>query len=176
MSPLDLFIDAAVFSAILFRQRRPRRVRLHFAHRVPVLLLCAGLLQFVSFTETHTLGAAVSAVVLGGCVVGGALFGVLRAITVRLFPLAKGVGQQATWLTISLWVASAAAYVSLSPAVSALHGPLDVLAGSFVLFLAFTQGVQNTVVHHRAVQWIRRGGGGRNDDVIDARSWEAQAT
>src|ERR1039458_92609 len=174
MSPLDLVIDAAVFAWVLYRQRRVRRVRLRFSTRVPVLLSLFGLAQFLHYTETHSLGAKASAVAIGSFVVGAAVFGAIRALTVRLTPLAKGVAQQATWLTIGLWVISVGVHFSLSAVVSSLHGPVGVTAASLLLYLAISLGVQNTVVHHRVVQFLMRGSGatGIRAGALDARSWE----
>jgi hypothetical protein len=107
--------------------------------------------------------------------VGGSVFGVLRGLTVRVTPLGKGVAQQASIATMVLWVVSVAAHLSLAAAIAALHGPTDVMAASGVLYLACTQGVQNTVVHRRAVHFLMAGGGRVQGDVLDARSWEAQA-
>ena len=117
MSPLDLVLDAAVFAWVLYRQRRVRRVRLRFSTRVPVVLSLLGLFQFLHYTETHSLGAKVSGLVIASCVVGAAVFGAIRGLTVRLTPLAKGMAQRATWLTIGLWVVSVGVHFSLSAAV-----------------------------------------------------------
>jgi hypothetical protein len=58
--------------------------------------------------------------------------------------------------------------------VSSLHGPVGVTAASLLLYLAISLGVQNTVVHHRAVQFLMRGSGatGIRAGALDARSWE----
>jgi len=175
VSPLDLTIDAVVLAWILYRQRRIRRVRLRFAGRVPVLLSVVGLFQFVHFTETHSLGAAVSGIAIGSCVAGAAFFGALRASTVRLTRSDKGVAQQATWLTLAIWAVSVGVHFSLATVVSGLHGPIDVIAASLLLYLAISLGVQNTVVHHRAVRFLMRGGNPQRAGALDARSWEAQA-
>jgi hypothetical protein len=172
VSPLDVAIDALVLAWVLYRQRRFRRVRLQFAARVPVVLSLIGLVQFVHFTETHSLGAAVSGIAIGSCVVGGALLGTLRAMTVRLSRLQKGLAQQATWLTMALWAVSVGLHFALTPAVSALHGPIDVIAASLLLYLALSLGAQNSVVHRRAVRFLMRGESAA-PTALDARSWEA---
>jgi hypothetical protein len=53
-----------------------------------------------------------------------------------------------------------------------------VTAASVLLYLAISLGVQNTVVHHRAVRLLMRGGAttGGFADVLDARSWEEPPT
>ncbi len=174
MSPLDLVIDAGALAWILYRQRRVRRVRLRLSGRFPILLSLVGLFQFLHYTETHSLGAKVSALVIGSFVIGGAALGVARAATVRLVGLPKGVAQQATWMTMGLWLVSVGAYFSVSPVVVSLHGPDGVIGASLLLFLAITLGVQNTVVHHRAIRFLMRGPStsGVHADAVDARSWE----
>jgi len=175
VSPLDLAIDAAVFAWVLYRQRRVRRVRLRFAGRVPVVLSLIGLFQFIHFTETHSPGAEVSMLAIGSCLVVAGATGALRAASVRLTPAERGaVIQQGTWLTVGLWLVSAGLHLALSPFVSGLHGPIDNTAASLVLFTAISLGVQNAVVHHRAVRLLMRGPAkaGAPAGTVDARSWE----
>jgi hypothetical protein len=174
MSPLDLVLDAAVLAWVLYRQRGVRRVRLRFNTRVPVVLLLLGLFQFVHYTETHSLGAKVSALVIGGFVVGATFFGAIRALTVRLIPIDKGVAQQATWLTIGIWVVSVGVQLSLSAVISSLHGPIGATSASVLLYIAISLGVQNTLVQRRAVRFLQRGSGqiGARSGVLDARSWD----
>ncbi len=176
MSPLDLAVDAVAFAMILYRQRRVRRVRLRFAHRVPIVLSAVGLVQFVHYTETHSLGTETSILVLGSCVVGAAVLGALRAATVRLREVERGtVVQQAGGLTMALWVVSLGAHFSLAPAVAGLGGPIGVTAGSAALFLAVTLSVQNATVHGRALRTLTLGGTGPAPSrlgALDARSWE----
>lgn len=173
MSPLDLAIDAAAFAWILFRQRRVRRVRLRLSGRFPIILSLVGLAQFLHYTETHSLGAKVSGLVIGSFVVGGAVFGAIRAVTVRLTPLQKGVAQQATWLTIGLWLVSVGVHFSLTGIVSSLHGPIGVLGASVLLYLAISLGVQNTVVHHRAIRFLMKGPTTSvHAGALDVHSWE----
>lgn len=158
MSPYDLALDAAVLIWILYRQRRVRRVRLVFARRLPVLMAIVGLLQFVRFTETRSLGAEVIALVVGSWVILAPALGAVRAMTVRLLPAGRGqLAQRATWLTLVLWPVTLGAHLALAAAVAALNGPLGVTAGSAVLFLAISLGAQNTAVHHRAVRTLRSG-------------------
>ena len=175
MSALELSIDAIFFAWVLLREWRLRRVRLHFGGRVPIVLAICGLVQFFHFTEMHSLGTAATAIALGSCVIGGAVFGVARAFTVRIIPSGKGAAQQPRAVTMLLWVLSAASHLSLAAAVVAVHGPTDVLAASGILYLAFSQGVQNVVVHRRAVRFLMAGGGRLEGEVLDARSWESQA-
>jgi hypothetical protein len=174
MSVFDLVLDGAVLIWILYRQRRVRRVRLHFSTRVPIVLLLVGLFQFFHYTENHALGAAVSALVIGSFVVGAAVFGAVRALTVRLTPFAQGVVQQATWLTIGLWVVSVGVHFSTAALISSLHGPVGVTGASVLLYLAISLGVQNAVVRRRAIRFLMRGPGGTGGlaEVLDARSWE----
>jgi hypothetical protein len=174
MSPLDLVLDAVVLAWVLYRQRGIRRVRLRFNTRVPVVLLVVGLFQFVHYTDTHSLGAEVSALVIGGFVVGATLSGAVRAVTVRLIPIEKGVAQQATWLTIGLWVVSVGVQLSLSAVISSLHGPIGATAASVLLYIALSLGVQNTVVQRRAIRFLQRGSGqiGARSRVLEARSWD----
>lgn len=173
VSVFDLVVDALVFAWILYRQRAVRRVRLRFGRRVPIILSVVGLAQFVHFTENHSLGTEVTAVALGSCLVGGVVFGAIRAASVTLTPLAKGVAARASWLTIALWLASIGAHFAMSGFVSSLHGPVDVIAASALLYMAISLGAQNAVVHHRAIRFLRTSYGPTvRAGTVDARSWE----
>ncbi|MGH8996692.1 MAG: hypothetical protein ACRDYB_11780, partial [Acidimicrobiales bacterium] len=104
-----------------------------------------------------------------------AVFGVVRACTVRLIPLQRdAVAQQATWLTIGLWAVSIGAHFALGAVVAELNGPSGVIGASVLLYLAISLGVQNTVVHRRAIGFLTRGPGmaGLGARAVDARSWE----
>jgi Na+-transporting NADH:ubiquinone oxidoreductase subunit NqrE len=173
VSVFDLVVDALVLGWILYRQRRVRRIRLRFARRVPIILSLAALVQFVHFTETHSLGAEVTFIAIGSCLIGGGVFGAIRAYTVTLVPMAKGVAQQASWLTIALWLVSLGIHFAMSGFVRSLHGPIDVTAASALLYMAISLGVQNTVVHRRAVRFLMRNyGAAVRAGTVDARSWE----
>jgi hypothetical protein len=174
VSPYDLALDAAVLAWILYRQRRVRRVRLVFARRLPFLMAIVGLLQFVRYNETRSLGAAVTALVVGSWVVLAPALGAIRAMTVRLSPAGRGqLAQRASWLTLVLWPVTLGAHLSLAAAVAALHGPVGATAGSAVLFLAISLGAQNTAVHHRAVRTLRTGTlRSPRAGALDAVSWE----
>jgi hypothetical protein len=176
VSPLDLALDAAAVAWILYRQRRARRVRLVFARRWPILLGIVGLVQFVHYNETHSLGAGVAALVLGSCFVLAAAFGALRAATVELLPAGRGqLAQRAGRLTLVLWLVSLGAHLSLSVPVAALHGPAGATAGSAVLYLAVSLGTQNALVHRRAVRTLRAGvGTAARAGALDARSSEGR--
>ena len=176
VSPFDLAIDAAALAWILYRQRRVRRVRLRLSARPPIVLLLVGLVQFVHFTDTHSLGGSVTGVTIASCIVAASLFGAARGTTMRLISISKGVAQQAGWVTMALWAASVGAHFALSAFVDARHGPLDVLAASLLLYLAVSLGAQNVVVQRRAIALLRRGGADSGRQVFDVRSWEGPAS
>ncbi len=175
MSPLDLAVDAIALLLILYRQRRVRRVRLHFARRVPLVLSGVGLAQFLRYNETHSLGVSSVMVVLGSCFIGAWALGALRAATVELYEVERGsMAQRSGWLTMVLWLVSVGVHFSLAVVVSHLGGPVGALAGSGALFLAVTLAVQNALVHRRAVRTLMTGGAAVTSmrGVFDARSWE----
>jgi len=124
----------------------PRLLSLRF----PIVVGVIGLIDVLSYSDTHHASHGAYLWVLATLVVGAVLLGAVRALTVRVWTSDNWVVRQGTWLTMGLWAVSLALHF-----VSGV-GARDVGAGnletaSFLLYLAVTYGVQNYVVHRRAV-------------------------
>jgi hypothetical protein len=150
MSTLSVLFDLLVTVALLWRQRRIRRVSLHLV--LPIFLGFVGLLQLLRYTDHHPLSAGATAALLGLVLLGGSAAAALRASTVRVWR-AQGVlpwiVRQATWTTMVLWAGSIAGYVVLAALVPTTphHG---VVGPAYLLFLAFTAGAQRVAERSRA--------------------------
>jgi hypothetical protein len=132
-------ISLAVLVFILYRQCQARPVRANF--RLPVLVTAAGGIALVTGQGrlTSLAQAGILAVLLVGDAIG---LGALRAWTMRLWPARGTYLRQATWLTISLWLAGLA-----------IHETVDIAAhipgGSLLFYLGVTWVAQQLVLQAR---------------------------
>jgi hypothetical protein len=135
---------------VLSRQRRIRPVPRLLSLRFPIVVGVIGLIDVLSYTDTHHPSHGAYLWVLATFVVGALLLGAVRALTVKVWTSHNWVVRQGTWLTLGLWVLSFALhFVSGTGARDAGAGNLE--EASFLLYLALTYGVQNYIVHRRAL-------------------------
>jgi hypothetical protein len=118
--------------------------------RLPIVLGGIGLINLLSYTDTHhhiTTGDWLF--VLATFVVGAGLLGAIRAFTVQIWTSNNWVVRQGSWLTMGLWALSLGLhFVSGVGAKYIDAGNLE--ASSFLVYLALTYAVQNYVIHRRA--------------------------
>jgi hypothetical protein len=147
----SIALDVLIGVYILSRQRRIRVVRRVLSLRFPIIVGVIGLIDLLSYTDTHHHITQSDWVwVLATIAVGALLLGAIRALTVKIWTSNDWVVRQGTWLTIGLWVLSLALH--FAGGIGAQHsGAGNLEASSFLLYLAITYGVQNYVVHRRAV-------------------------
>ena len=144
-------LDVLVAAFILSRQRRIRAVRRVLSLRLPIVLAVIGLINLLSYTDTHhhiTTGDWLF--VLATFAVGAVVLGAIRAFTVQLWTSNNWIVRQGTRLTMGLWVLSLGLHF-VSGAGANYVGAGNLEASSFLLYLGLTYGVQNYVIHRRAV-------------------------
>jgi hypothetical protein len=143
-------LDVLVAVYVLRRQIRIRPVPRVLSLRFPVILGVIGLIDVLSYTDTHKHITNNDWLwVVGTLVVGAVVLGAIRALTVKIWTSNNWVVRQGTWLTMGLWVLSLALH--FLGGVGAQHaGAGNLEAASFLIYLAATYGVQNYVVHRRA--------------------------
>jgi hypothetical protein len=145
---VDVILGAAVLVFLIYRQLSVRPVNAS-ALRFIAILLVIGLLQtyrFLSQNHAHTLTFAV----LGGSLVLAAIFGALRARTVRVWRDDEQAWSQGNWLTAVLWVASLAAHLGYDILVGHGKGVRGLGVATIVLYLAISLGFQRVLVMQRA--------------------------
>ena len=146
----SITLDVLVALYILSRQRRIRPVPRVLGLRFPIVVGVIGLIDLLSYSDTHHPSHSDYLWVLATLVVGALLLGAVRALTVKIWTSNSWVVRQGTWLTMGLWALSLALhFVSGTGAQHSGAGNLE--ASSFLLYLGLTYGVQNYVVHRRAV-------------------------
>jgi hypothetical protein len=148
MAVVDLLLGILVLVFIVVRQVRARPVR-SFNPRLPLILGVIGVVELASFLKTDHDKAAVVAT-LAGSLVLAAVFGAVRAATVRIWSDDAGVAwSRGTWITAALWVVSLAVHLGYD---FVLNGQDERGLGnaSILLYLAVTFALQRLVVHYRA--------------------------
>ncbi len=148
MIVLDVILGLAVLALLIYRQLAARPVNAS-ALRLIAILLIIGLFQtyqFLSKGHDHPLTFAA----LGGSLVLAAIFGALRAGTVRVWLQDGQAWSQGNWLTAALWIASLIAHLAYD--VLVVHGPgaRGLGTATIVLYLAVTLGFQRVLVFRRA--------------------------
>jgi hypothetical protein len=145
-----IVIDVLLLAYFLSRQIRVRRVPRLPRLQVPVLLGLIGLIELVDYTGGHHVTSTDYAWFFGTLVVGAIVLGAVRALTVKIWVAEHwGVVRQGTWVTIGLWLVSIA--VHFISDVKGGHIAANLEAQSLLLYIGVTYGVQNYVVHRRAM-------------------------
>jgi hypothetical protein len=145
---IDIVIGIAVLALLIYRQLSARPVS-DSGLRIIAILAVVGLLEAAQFLQ-HTHAGAVTYAALAGSLLLAAVFGALRAATVRLWVQGSQPWTKGTWLTAGLWIAAVAAHLGYDALVTPGHGSSGVGAATVVLYLAVSLGIQRVIVLGRA--------------------------
>ena len=105
---ISLVIGLAVLALVLVRQLSTRRLSENY--RLSVILAVIGVVQFVDFLKGHPGNpSGITEAVIGSLVLA-AVFGVARAITVRVWRQGGQLLRKGTWVTAILWIIAVAAH------------------------------------------------------------------
>lgn len=157
-------VDVLVLAWLLWRQLKVRRVWPRLTLRLAAVLGVIGLFELFDYAGAHHVSAEAVGILTLSFLVGGVALGAVRAATVRIWRIGPAVVRQGTWLTVGLWGVSLALHYGAAAWIDSINGQGGVVSASLLLWLAITYGVQNAVVHHRAVGLLEAAG------PIDARS------
>jgi hypothetical protein len=144
----DVILGVAVLVLLIYRQLRIRPVNASALLLIAILVII-GLFQayrFLSRTHAHPLTFAA----IGGSLVFAAIFGALRASTVRIWLEDRQAWSQGNWLTAALWIASLAAHLGYDILVAHGPGARGLGTATIVLYLAVSLGFQRLLVLQRA--------------------------
>lgn len=143
----DVIIGVIVLALLIYRQLRTRPVNAS-GLRLAAIIGVIGLIEAYQFMTSHHPGAVTYAALLGSLALA-AVFGVLRAATVRIWLKDGQPWSRGSWVTASLWVVALAAHLGYDALVAG-HGRDNVGDATIVLYLAVSLGIQRLVVHQRA--------------------------
>jgi hypothetical protein len=145
---LDVILGVAVLALLIYRQLSTRQVSAS-ALRLIAILAVIGLIQtyqFLSKGHDHPLTFAA----LAGSLVLAAIFGALRAGTVRIWLQDGQAWSKGNWLTAALWIASLVAHLAYDVLIVPGPGARGLGSATIVLYLAITLGFQRVLVLRRA--------------------------
>jgi hypothetical protein len=146
---LDLVVGLVVLAALIYRQLQARPVRGSQRMALIGVLLVLGLVETVSYLQKeHAVSVAV--VALAGSLVLAAVFGAVRAFTVRLWMQDGQPWVQGNVLTAALWVIAIAAHLGYDYLIGQHKDIGDLGDATVLLYLAVSLAVQRVIVSTRA--------------------------
>ena len=149
----SLVIGLAVLALVLSRQLMVRR--LTESYRLSVILGVIGVVQFVAFLNGHSGNVGRIGVAVLGSLVLAAVFGVARALTVRVWRQDSQLMRQGTWLTAVLWIVAVAAHYGYDDLVAGhITGKNGTSVGNatVLLYLVISLTVQQFVLRTRVAR------------------------
>ena len=144
---VDLLIGLVVLAFILYRQLQTRPVRDNM--RLPLIIAIIGVVQLVQYLQHGHHGAGV-AVALAGSLVLAAVFGAIRAPTVRIWVDGGQAWRQGTWLTAVLWVVSLGVHLGYDYLVEGKGSQSGLGTASLLLYFGVTFTIQRLILQARA--------------------------
>jgi hypothetical protein len=145
---IDVILGLAVLALLIYRQLSARPVNAS-ALRLIAILVVIGVIQtyqFLSKNHSHPLTYAA----IGGSLVLAAVFGWLRASTIRIWLQDGQPWSKGDWLTAALWIASLVAHLGYDILVVHDRGVRGLGIATIVLYLAVSLGFQRVLVLQRA--------------------------
>jgi hypothetical protein len=146
----NLVIGLVVLVWLLSRQVQKRLVREDRRPTVMLVLLVVGVIQLANFFKGGVSATTTVILLLVASFVLAAVFGVIRAYTVRLWRVDGQLWRQGTWVTLVLWVVAIGIHLGLDYAIDGVGAAKGLSSASILLYLAVTLGVQRLVVQSRA--------------------------
>ncbi len=143
---LDLVVGLVVLGLLIFRQLQSRPVRGN--QRLLLVLLVVGVIEMSSGLQRVHVGPATVAA-LAGSLVLAAIFGSLRAFTVRIWMQDGQPWVRGGLLTAALWVAALAAHLGYDFLVGRDKTMAQLGTATLLLYLVASLGVQRLVVAYR---------------------------
>jgi hypothetical protein len=144
---VNLLIGLAVLALLVYRQLQVRPVRANF--RLPLILAVIGVIQLSQFLKNdHHTGTVFAA--LAGSLALAALFGAIRAMTVRVWIQAGQALRQGTWVTAVLWVVSLGVHLGYDYLVDGKGSQAGLGTASLTLYFAITYTIQRFILQAKA--------------------------
>ena len=144
----DIVLGVVVLGLLIYRQLRSRPVNAS-GLRLVAILAVIGVVQAYGFLDRHHSGAVTYAA-LGGSLVLAAVFGALRAATVRVWLQGGQPWTKGNWLTAVLWIIALAAHLGYDALVTPGRGSSGLGAATVILYLAVSLGIQRVITQARA--------------------------
>ncbi len=133
---------------LIYRQLRTRPVNAS-GLRVIAVLAVVGVVETSQFLQ-HNHAGSVTYAAIGGSLLLAAMFGALRAATVRLWLQDAQPWSRGTLLTAALWIVALAAHLGYDALVAHGHSDRGLGAATVVLYLAVSLAIQRLIMQARA--------------------------
>jgi hypothetical protein len=150
---VDLVIGLAVLAFVLYRQLQPRPVRDNM--RLPLIFAIIGVVELVQFLQHGHHGSGV-VVALAGSLIIAAVFGAIRATTVRVWVEGGRAWRQGNWLTCLLWIVSLGVHLGYDYLVDGKGSQAGLGSASLLLYLGVTFAIQQFILQARAQRMAGR--------------------
>jgi len=147
-----LVIGVVILALLIVRQLTTRRLRENY--RLMIILAVIGVIEFVEFLKNHTgIDDPKITVAVAGSLVLAAVFGVLRALTVKVWRESGQLLMKGSWLTAVLWVIAVGAHLGYDYLVVGSSAGKNASAlgdSTLLLYLAVSLTVQRLIMLSRA--------------------------
>jgi hypothetical protein len=145
---VQLVIGVVILALLVYRQLRARPLSAN--PRLLLILLIVGVVETWDYFQGGKHSASAAALALIGSLVLAAVFGAVRAFTVRIWQQDGQPWVQGNVLTAALWVLALAAHLGFDYLVGQHKDVGDVGNATVVLYLVASLGVQRVVMTYRA--------------------------
>jgi hypothetical protein len=157
---LSLLIGVAFVGLLIYRNLVARPVRQNNP-RLYVILGILGLIETVDFIQKNHVDTTVAVAALAGSLVLAAVFGAIRAITVRVWMKDGQPWSQGNVLTAVLWIIALGAHLGYDALIGHDKGVGDIGSATVLLYLVVSLAVQRLVITTRASKLDPVGGAGQ---------------
>ena len=144
----ELVIGVLILGLLVFRQLQARPLRAN--QRLLLILLVLGVVETWQYLEGLRHAASAAVVALIGSLALAAMFGAVRAFTVRIWRQDGQPWVQGNALTAALWVVALAAHLGFDYLVEQHKDIGNIGNATVVLYLVASLGVQRAVMIYRA--------------------------
>jgi len=146
---LSLIIGVAVLGLLIYRNLVARPVRQNNP-RLYVILGIIGIVETVEFMQKNHVDATIAVTALAGSLVLAAVFGAIRAVTVRVWMKDGQPWSQGNVLTAALWVIALAAHLGYDALIGHDKGVGDIGSATVLLYLVVSLAAQRFIITARA--------------------------
>jgi hypothetical protein len=164
---IDLVIGVAVLGLIIYRNLRAQPVR-QVNQRLFLILGIIGLVETYQFLHTHH-GGTLAVAALAGSLVLAAGFGVIRALTVRIWMKDGQPWSQGSIVTAGLWLVALAAHLGYDALLSSHKSISGIGTATILLYLVVSLLVQRVIITARASKL----GGSQVGGQVGQSTWSA---
>ena len=148
---LNYVVIAALVVWVLTRQLKARPVVARKLFVLPIILAVVGIGSLDSAVPKGAHFTSTDATWLAVDLTATVVFGVLRGVSIRLYPEDGVLWRKGTWLTLAGWLLSFAVRAGIG-VLAADNGAKVVASSALMLSFGVSLGVQGAIVYLRGLQ------------------------